>query len=716
MLVRATAESYIQEFKVQNLSQTQTVDNVAKEIQVKLGLGHPVKDMQTACFIWKLREPLRGDDTGNWAVLTSNDMITLADLVISRDSPFLASSGSTRSIHYIFSVPQINGPTNPGLYPPTDPHVLFPKRLYTDAERVEHMYHGVILKNSDGKSVIDEVRSSIASWITGPVTRIVSKVIPLPTITLPGSNTFGGNKRARPMVPGMSRPPSIHGSSVFGGSGASDLPKSVSGSTSSSQFGIMDKKASESERCGMQPSSLAQPKNQSYIQLSPRKILNERHSRMGDGDSQAPFIGLYDDIFVVYEQKRKSYNRQFKSGEKPFDWTFRRLVFLLISHLMMVEATRQPEQMCVDTIREILVKILGVEELVAVTLGCGSRPDMLYIIVKAGSVSIVIEVKAKMAGSCDPVVQSELSYVVNCQCHWNQVAMKATCCTSFLSSIAGPYISIGAAVLTSRPITQHLNGSGYRNSTYAAYLTDVHRLYKLCSALGALRDVLRILNTRYENLAVSKPLLAEPLLVHVSNIEREAHPRFFPWSTSFIYSGNGEFQSPRRIHFRYVCPLTTNPSCVVFKAVIMFKGKSLTAEELSASVVPGLDVGVPVVIKFVRGHGEQIHRFLCNHDYAPPLYSYDRFELAGGYGDLKLVVMGLVDGVKLDGVSPSQQTQLVDIVRSLQINGMVHGDLRADNIMVDNDGRIRVLDFDTARFVLDKVSFNPVTNVLTNKT
>ncbi|EEB89819.1 hypothetical protein MPER_12046 [Moniliophthora perniciosa FA553] len=181
----------------------------------------------------------------------------------------------------------------------------------------------------------------------------------------------------------------------------------------------------------MQPSSFAQPKNQPRIQSSPRKILNERHSRIGGGDSQAPFIGLYDDIFVVYEQKRKAYNRQVKSGKKPFDWNFRRLVFLLISQLMTVEATGQPEQRRVDAIREILVEILGVE-LVSVTLECGSKPDMLYIIVKAGSVSIVIEIKAEMGGSYDPVIQSEFSYVANCQCHWDKVATKATCCPAFL--------------------------------------------------------------------------------------------------------------------------------------------------------------------------------------------------------------------------------------------------------------------------------------------
>ena len=64
-------------------------------------------------------------------------------------------------------------------------------------------------------------------------------------------------------------------------------------------------------------------------------------------------------------------------------------------------------------------------------------------------------------------------------------------------------------------------------------------------------------------------------------------------------------------------------------------------------------------------------------------------------GDLFMVVMELCEGVPWYNPSSDQKKLLLDASRCLEESGLVHGDIRAPNVLMVGDG-IRILDFDWA--------------------
>lgn len=99
-----------------------------------------------------------------------------------------------------------------------------------------------------------------------------------------------------------------------------------------------------------------------------------------------------------------------------------------------------------------------------------------------------------------------------------------------------------------------------------------------------------------------------------------------------------------------------------------------------------------VIVKFSRRYGINVHRFLAEKKQAPKVLHFT--ELSGNWF---VVVMEKVEGKPLGrDVSESVQQKLKEVMKNLQTEGYVHGDLRPPNVLLLDDGSIRVVDFDWA--------------------
>lgn len=111
--------------------------------------------------------------------------------------------------------------------------------------------------------------------------------------------------------------------------------------------------------------------------------------------------------------------------------------------------------------------------------------------------------------------------------------------------------------------------------------------------------------------------------------------------------------------------------------------------------------GTKVIVKFALKYNAEAHCLLADNDLAPKLL----YNGANGrrYGGLIMLVMEYVEGQILGEYlhsSPSQEhleaiMKLVETaVHLLHGRNLVFGDLRTPNILVDNDARVRFVDFD----------------------
>lgn len=92
-------------------------------------------------------------------------------------------------------------------------------------------------------------------------------------------------------------------------------------------------------------------------------------------------------------------------------------------------------------------------------------------------------------------------------------------------------------------------------------------------------------------------------------------------------------------------------------------------------------------------YGLEVHRLLEKHQYAPRLI--DNALLPGGW---HAVVMEKIEGKPIvqGEVLPGTRKQLEAIQKLLTESGLVHGDLRSPNILVDDKHDVKVIDFDWA--------------------
>ncbi|KAH7881674.1 uncharacterized protein C8R40DRAFT_1165083 [Lentinula edodes] len=409
---------------------------------------------------------------------------------------------------------------------------------------------------------------------------------------------------------------------------------------------------------GKPPSVLAQSKEYNDNQGAPATaVLDGRYAQ--DGPSTvAPPIELYHPVFGAFMQRCRTSDIEIPEG------ILRDTASLLrsVSRIAVKEAPRDAQT------RKILADILGVG-LERITNSDKTSPDFMSVTptpLNVNGACIISEIKSELgSGGSDPSRQSALSYArFYCRPERAQVR-EVSCCPTFLIGLAGPWIVIMGAVLTSRTIVQRLSAYEWLG---CSRMFDDEQVHRIAHVLYALRLSLVELNEYYARL--SSPVV-EP--GHIP-------PRFCPSISSFSIRET-------KIPFIYAYPLQHNPASVTFKAT-------------------RTDTKESVVIKFVRQYGHDVHQLMAAHGLAPKLLSFS--PLGELYGNLNLVAMEFIEGKTLHDAYDISQP-LPDSVKNsvrkgldlLNKEGFVFGDLRRPNVMLaDGDEpaekRIRFVDFDWA--------------------
>ncbi|KAJ3810266.1 hypothetical protein F5876DRAFT_42169 [Lentinula aff. lateritia] len=428
---------------------------------------------------------------------------------------------------------------------------------------------------------------------------------------------------------------------------------------------------------GKPPSVLAQSKEYNDNQGAPATaVLDGRYAQ--DGPSTvAPPIELYHPVFGAFMQRCRTSDIEIPEG------ILRDTASLLrsVSRIAVKEAPRDAQT------RKILADILGVG-LERITNSDKTSPDFMSVTptpLNVNGACIISEIKSELgSGGSDPSRQSALSYArfycrpevslssSNYKGSKTDVffpkraqVREVSCCPTFLIGLAGPWIVIMGAVLTSRTIVQRLSAYEWLG---CSRMFDDEQVHRIAHVLYALRLSLVELNEYYARL--SSPVV-EP--GHIP-------PRFCPSISSFSIRKT-------KIPFVYAYPLQHNPASVTFKAT-------------------RTDTKESVVIKFVRQYGHDVHKLMAAHGLAPKLLSFS--PLGELYGNLNLVAMEFIEGKTLHDAYDISQP-LPDSVKNsvrkgldlLNKEGFVFGDLRRPNVMLaDGDEpaekRIRFVDFDWA--------------------
>ncbi|KAK0213540.1 hypothetical protein IW262DRAFT_1516901 [Armillaria fumosa] len=245
---------------------------------------------------------------------------------------------------------------------------------------------------------------------------------------------------------------------------------------------------------------------------------------------------------------------------------------------------------------------------------------------------------------------------------------KASCCPSFIISIAGPWIVVLGAVFPTLPIVQHLTDYLWLGNSRAN--DDDHAL-RLARVFQSLRLAIDDLEEYYQKLE-----LPDPPSIQTA--------RYFPDITE--YSTGTEV-----IKFQYLQPLEVYESCMTFLAKL---DEAHGREQ--------------VVVKFVQGYGAEAHRLLATKGKAPALKYCGPISSDGKYwyGSLQMVVMEFLRGQtvaqKYEGsIAEEVHTAVRGAVQILHDQSLVHGDIRLPNIMIvdgtgDEGERMRIIDFDWA--------------------
>jgi len=199
-------------------------------------------------------------------------------------------------------------------------------------------------------------------------------------------------------------------------------------------------------------------------------------------------------------------------------------------------------------------------------------------------------------------------------------------------------------------------------------LNESHTTH-VARVLYALKTSLKKLTSFYESLDQTGDLPADS--------------RYFPSITAYRPHGSGH------VKFKYVGFMENCPDCITLRA--------------RTETMPAQDI----VVKFVDRYGKRAHQLLADQGLAPKLLYCGSPHLNDdepSYQSISMVVMEYIDGDKLAVAKRKMSEESVETVRSdvrraldlLHGHGLVFGDLRAPNIMITKDGKVKLIDFDWA--------------------
>ncbi|KAJ3782759.1 hypothetical protein GGU10DRAFT_297341 [Lentinula aff. detonsa] len=415
---------------------------------------------------------------------------------------------------------------------------------------------------------------------------------------------------------------------------------------------------------GKTPSVAARSTHYNEIQGSDIPLLDGRFNGRAGGQTVAPPIEIYHPVFGAFSERCKD-----PKLEVPNDVLCDTASLLRsVSKISVQEAPRDPET------RGILAKILGVsfEHVVNTDETSCEFMCVQHTPQSINAAPALFQIKGELGnGGSDPSVQASF-YYARFYCNIERTPIRErSCCPAFLISLAGPWLVIMGAVLTSRVITQRLSPYEWLG---CSRVLDDDQVLQVARRLYALRLSIADLKEYYQNLP--SPVVQPD---HI-------HPRFCPCIKSFSLDGEN-------VQFVYVQPLQRDPSSVTFKAIRS-------------------DTQSPIVIKFARRYGEDAHKWMADKRLAPKLLTCE--SLGEKYGNLLLVVMEFVEGQTLhdayDSTEPLPENVRYGVRKALDVlaqGDFVFGDLRRPNVMLENENedeeledplekRIRFIDFDWA--------------------
>jgi serine/threonine protein kinase len=229
-----------------------------------------------------------------------------------------------------------------------------------------------------------------------------------------------------------------------------------------------------------------------------------------------------------------------------------------------------------------------------------------------------------------------------------------------LVGIAGPYLTVTGAIFSDRLTTQRLTdyvylGPHLNRNGRSGRDEGIHQVARVLRALEASTNLLR-------DFYLGLDLKAE-------RVDGELMPPYFR-----------EFTSDGKLYkLKYTKRMAEDyPDKAVFEA----------------STKPVGQVGEPegVVVKFTHSYCGAAHRLLAEQLLAPRLRYCEKVESIGMY----VVIMDLV-GRDISASFRDQQrvaNKLRTAIKTLHGSGLVHGDLREPNILVTEDGDVKIIDFD----------------------
>uniref|UniRef100_A0A0W0G6G0 Protein kinase domain-containing protein n=1 Tax=Moniliophthora roreri TaxID=221103 RepID=A0A0W0G6G0_MONRR len=420
------------------------------------------------------------------------------------------------------------------------------------------------------------------------------------------------------------------------------------------------KRYTKAVRSGKSPSAAAKSNNYSENQASDNALLDGRFNESGNTTTALP-IELYHPAFANFLSNARDPDLQV-----PDDVLCS--TAKLIRQLSVIRVLENPRSSdCRQTLADIMGSALS--ELVNKDSSSADFMSPHPTPMNVFAAPDIVEIKSEWgSGGCDPSVQVSFSYArFYCQDDSERIR-DVSCCPSFLVGLAGSWIGILGAVMTSRTIVQRLSGFEWFGCSRAL---DNEQVINLGRLLYALRLGIAELKQYYSNLAAPTVIPG-----HVA-------PRFCPYIDSVVDS------TGQTVTFSYVQPLEPEPTCATFQAKLL----------------DGEDAGKLVVVKFVKQYCAAAHTWLAGKGFAPRLV-YDGTS-GPRYGGFALVVMDYVEGKTLHALYdkealPNDVRKAVrKALNELAKGKFIFGDLRTPNIMLTNgdesvEKRLHFIDFDWA--------------------